>query len=141
MNKPNLEDLLTAAQTIVMEARNEPYLGRVAVAWVMRHRLERQHYFKQSTLWGVCHAPYQFSCWGNYPDKNLELVMLMPFSHPTILDALAILIRVFAGLEKDESKGADHYYADGIPAPNWTYGQKETIKIGHHHFYKLASDI
>lgn len=140
MNNPTLEDYLTAAQTIVMEAGQEPTPGQIAVAWVLRHRLVREHYFKQSTLWGVCHAPAQFSCWNNSPDRNLETVMALPYSDRRVLTALQIIIRVFLGIEPDFSRGADHYHADYIVKPSWAKQNKVTTHIGHHIFYRLAGD-
>lgn len=139
MENINIEDLLTAAQTIVMEAGNESYQGQVAVAWVLANRLDRPMYFKQSTLWGVCHAPLQFSCWNNSLDRNLETTMALPFSHPRILEALSIVIRVFLGREPDPTRGADHYFATYIPRPNWANESEFTAQVGVHRFYKLAN--
>lgn len=140
MKNPTLEDYLTAAQTIVMECGNEPIAGQIAVAWVLRHRLVRQHYFKQDTLWGVCHAPAQFSCWNNSPDRNLETVMALPYSDRRVLMALQIVIRVFLGIEPDFSRGADHYFADYIKAPPWDNIARRTAIIGKHIFLRLAGD-
>lgn len=44
---------------------------------------------------------------------------------------------VMSGTVPDPTGGATHYYATTMPkSPTWTGGAKQTLKLGHHVFFK-----
>lgn len=132
----SIDDLLAATQTIAMEARTQSINGQIAVGAVLLNRLKRPKYFKCSSIWEVCHAPWQFSCWNNSSDKNLEAVMNMMLNNPVMIESMKAFLTAFEGV--DPTNGADHYFADYIAAPDWAKPKNKTIQIGTHIFYKIA---
>lgn len=138
------DDILAATQTILGEARAEPWIGQVAVAYVLLNRLQRPQYFKCQSIFEVCHKPLQFSMWNNSEDKNLEIVMAIPMSDKRFLTAMAAFL-VAASLQlPDPTYGADHYHTIEKPGyaktwpPVWAEEIKKTIDINAHRFYRLA---
>lgn len=131
-----IDDLLAATQTIAMEARTQTATGQVAIGAVLINRLKRPNYFKCFSIWEVCHAPWQFSCWNNSADKNLETVMMMRLHDPAMIAAMKAFLIAFEGT--DPTNGADHYFADYINTPNWAKIETKTVQIGTHIFYKIA---
>lgn len=136
MTTLSIDDLIAATQTIAMEARTQSVNGQVAVGAVLLNRLSRPKYFKCSTIWEVCHAPWQFSCWNNSSDKNLEVVMMMRLHDRSMITAMKAFLTAFEGT--DPTWGADHYFADYIAPPNWAKPENKTIQIDTHIFYKIA---
>ena len=98
------------ARTLVGEAVGEAWLGKVAVAWVVRNRVER------AGRWGdsyreVAFQPAQFSCFGAGPHRRR--VELFPESLPAERDAVRECLEVAAlvrhGRVPDPTNGATHY--------------------------------
>jgi spore germination cell wall hydrolase CwlJ-like protein len=59
------DPVVLLALTVLGEARNQPYQGKVAVAQVVRNRMDAKgHTVAEVVLW-----PWQFSCW-NAEDPN-----------------------------------------------------------------------
>ena len=52
-------DMELYAATVFLEAEGEPEEGKVAVAWVIRNRIDA----KTTTIREIALAPWQFSCW------------------------------------------------------------------------------
>ena len=134
-------DLEVMARTVYGEARGEPWLGKVAVAWVLRTRAEldlgndgRPDWWGEG-LAGVAMAPWQFSCW-NPLDKMRRRIE--EANSAKLADSLRACFAVLVGEELDPTQGATHYYADSIPAPKWAQGRKPTAIIGHHSFFRLV---
>ena len=127
------------ARTLWGEARGERLAGQVAVAWTIRNRVNDG---KTKSWWGegyagVCQKPYQFSCW-NKNDPNfacLSGAKPMPFRE--LAQARIAADQVIDGKVADPTGGATHYYATTMPkAPPWVKGAKETLRLGHHIFFK-----
>lgn len=141
----SIDDLLAGVQTILGEARAEPYTGQLAVAWVLINRLKRPEYFKADSIYKVCHAPLQFSMWNNSPDNNLEITMGIQLMSPAFLTALHALLGAITGVAPDPTNGADHYHTIAKPGyasvwpPKWADNSKWTTTLNAHRFYKLAS--
>jgi len=146
----NLEIL---ARTVYGEARGEPELGRVAVAFVPCNRAElaarfvemhgRRHpLYGDGTVASACLARWQFSCWNpNDPNRpKLEALDLSTAAAAPSLEAATVAIR---RAEPDPTGGATHYHTamaprDGIDwPPDWTEGQTPTAQVGAHVFYRL----
>ncbi|WP_296254926.1 cell wall hydrolase, partial [Pseudomonas sp. UBA5706] len=111
----------------------------VAVAWSIRDRLEdgndRSWWGEGDT--GVCQKPYQFSCWNrndpNYPFLNGA--RQIPFRE--LAQCRVAADQVIDGKVSDPTGGATHYYATTMSkAPAWANRAKQTLRLGHHIFFK-----
>ena len=127
------------ARTLWGEARGEGPAGQIAVAWTIRNRV----FDGNTKSWwgegyaGVCQKPYQFSCW-NRNDPNfpyLSGTKAIPFRE--FAQAQIAADQVIAGKVPDPTSGATHYYATTMPAaPVWAAKAKQTLKLGHHVYFK-----
>lgn len=133
-----MDDLAVLARTLFGEARGEyektGLAAFVAVANVVLNRKESGKY--GSSLAGVCLRPWQFSCW-NPSDPNYPLLTDSDLTHPLLETCHTVAKAVAEGLWPDLTKGSTHYHATTIPPPRWAHGQKPTITLGHHIFYRL----
>ena len=127
------------ARTLWGEARGESLAGMVAVAWTIRNRVNDG---KSKSWWGegyagVCLKPYQFSCW-NKNDPNFPFLSgAKPIPVAEMAKAVMVAIAVMDGAYPDPTGGATHYYATTMPkAPAWAAKAKQTLKLGHHVFFK-----
>lgn len=127
------------ARTLWGEARGESLAGQIAVAWTIRNRVFDG---KDRSWWGegyagVCQKPYQFSCW-NKNDPNyvyLSGAKAIPFRE--LAQAQIAADQVMSGKVPDPTGGATHYYATTMRvAPAWAAKAKQTLKLGHHLFFK-----
>jgi N-acetylmuramoyl-L-alanine amidase len=127
------------ARTLWGEARGESLAGQIAVACTIRNRVNDG---KDKSWWGegyagVCQKPYQFSCW-NRNDPNfayLSGAKKIPFRE--LAQARIAADQVINGKVPDPTAGATHYYATSMPKPPvWVKGAKETLRLGHHVFFK-----
>lgn len=131
-------DLLTVL--LYGECRGEPLLGQIAVANVVQNRMRGRH----QTLHGVVLAYAQFSClWPSLGGANFQRVVQFAerLKTGTLLASerqfLWIASGAVAGDIQDQVNGSTHYFADGIPAPNWTQPPAVFVsQIGHHRFYR-----
>jgi spore germination cell wall hydrolase CwlJ-like protein len=124
---------------LIAEASSQSVLCQQAIAGVLRNRVKEGRY--ERTIAGVVCQRYQFSEF--LPDKNdsdnLERVLNLPDNAPEILEAAAAYDAVMADENFDPSQGADHFYADGIPAPAWAAPPGVlTVKIDAVNFWKAA---
>jgi len=138
--KVNFTDIVTMTQTVFGEARGEGREGRIAVANVILNRHKRAKTRKQfggETIESVCLAPLQFSCW-NKTDINYAIINEVDFvTNKSFLECLTIVFGVLTGKIKDNTGGADHYYACTIKAPpDWSKAGFDKTVIGNHVFMK-----
>ena len=127
------------ARTLWGEARGETLAGMVAVAWTIRNRVNDG---KAKSWWGegyagVCLKPYQFSCW-NKNDPNFPFLSgAKPIPVADMAKAVMVAAAVMDGAYPDPTGGATHYYATTMPMqPAWAANAKQTLKLGHHLFFK-----
>ncbi|MCD5970788.1 cell wall hydrolase [Pseudomonas quasicaspiana] len=131
------------ARTLWGEARGEGLNGQIAVAWTIRNRVDMDLNNDGKPDWwgegysGVCLKPFQFSCWNkndpNYP--FLSGAKAIPFRE--LAQARIAADLVIDGKQPDPTGGATHYYATTMPkAPAWAAMAKQTMKQGHHIFFK-----
>ena len=127
------------ARTLWGEARGEGLAGMVAVAWTIRNRVDDG---KDKSWWGegyagVCQKPYQFSCW-NRNDPNYQFLSgarQIPFRE--LAQCRIAADQVVDGKVPDPTGGATHYYATTmLSAPKWAAGAQETLRFGHHIFFR-----
>lgn len=100
-----------AVQCLMGEARGEDYEAIVAHGEALRNRQARY-----GRLWGVDGCKWQ----GSEPQWVWDRVRLAWEESKT----------------SDKVHGADHWYADYIPMPNWAKRATMTAKYGRTKFYK-----
>ena len=131
------------ARTLWGESRGEGYAGMIAVAWSIRNRVDIDLHSDGKPDWwgegyaGVCQAPWQFSCW-NKNDPNYPFLSgAKPIPAGEFANCQRAAAAVIDGTAPDPTGGATHYYATTMPkAPAWAAKAKQTLKLGHHVFFK-----
>jgi N-acetylmuramoyl-L-alanine amidase len=142
-----MSETLVVAKTIYGEARGEGIRGMVAVACVIRNRVQHPRVRWWGTGWiGVCTADFQFSCW-NVNDPNRRLLESIPEFGANArfpgFDRAYEIAREFVDPPSvpdtpwpDITNRADHYHTVMVN-PNWADGRKPVARIGTHIFYRL----
>lgn len=128
------------ARTIKGEADNQPWIGKIAVGFVVKNRTNDPNHRWPNTIVRVCQQPLQFSCW-NLTDPNRARLERLTGSEYGFAECLAAALMVLEGLVADPTRGANHYHTIAAPKgtavwpPPWANG--ESVAIGAHKFYKL----
>lgn len=149
-----LTDAQIVAVTLYGECRSEPIEGIIAVANVIKNRVQADLGGDQKPDWwgegwrGVCLKPWQFSCWhpeggeGNHA-KVRELVTALlagPVTDRQYVECAAVATCIMRDWFRDNTKGSDHYHvATMIPRPTWAKGRVPVTQVAKHVFYKLAA--
>lgn len=129
-----LLELDTVARTLFGEARNEELMGLVAVAWVIRNRVDAGGWWGDR-ITEVCRKPMQFSCW-NVGDPNRAKVDSAALRDPSFRRCCAIAVLVLHGEYEDPTHGATHYCNPAVVSPWWVKSMETTVEIGRHQFLK-----
>lgn len=132
-------EIRIAAETVYGEARGEPWIGKLAVAYVIRNRVEWPAWWGRSVT-EVCTKPWQFSC-RNPGDPNLTKLNTVTEDDRAFLDCIEAVGVAFAGAEPDPTNGATTYKVIGTKA-SWdaAVGRTEPIIIGRHAFWCLTPE-
>ncbi|MCS6925917.1 MAG: cell wall hydrolase [Candidatus Binatia bacterium] len=133
----NESDLDILARTIWGEAEGEPWLGKVAVAWVVRNRWLRRSWYGQ-TIGEICTKARQFSCWSD--QGRAAQMAALSLDDPVLQECYLIGLAVVLGRLRDPTGGATHFLnlsALKTP-PRWYNPNEVTRKIGNHTFLKTA---
>lgn len=148
----NFNDFENTAKTIFGEARGESYLGKIAVAWVIRNRAVaakkylvanptkgRHPQYGSGTMQSAALAAMQFSCW-NPDDPNYALIrgaglQDMWHKHESFADCMLAACAVICGRHEDPTSGSLHYFDPRAANPSWAKGMTPVCTIGHHQFY------
>ena len=135
------DDLDVLTRTIWGEARGEGPLGKKAVGWTIRNRVEMDLHNDGKPDWwgegyrGVCTCKWQYSSW-NANDPNSPYLRgdkpIPPAEYLACQDAARMVLEG----DPDPTDGATHYYATSIKEPAWAKVAHITCIIGHHKFYK-----
>ncbi len=136
MNYTDL-DLDIATRTVWGEARGEIHEGWIAVAWVIRNRVENPGWWGNDVT-SVCKKPWQFSCW-NESDPNRLKLLDLSVSDTLYQSILSVVKDVFDGTTQDPTSGAD-FYKVIICEANWAVGKTPVAIIGNQQFYKLGHE-
>ena len=126
------------AENIYFEAANEPYEGKIAVAFVTLNRLMTGNY--ADTICGVVAQKIKGTCqFSWYCDQKIVNQRLTIRNTPLYNDILHLSTYVYLNLHqlKDVTHGATFYHADYVN-PGWKL--KKQTKIGRHIFYKRNGD-
>jgi len=119
------EELYCGAQNIYHESRGETNLGQIAVAHVVRNRVESSRY--PNTVCEVIWAPKQFS-W-THDGKSDE-----PKDRPAFVKA--VWLHLIANMKNDITVGALNFYAHKKVTPSWAAEKEVVLLIGNHTFLK-----
>lgn len=126
-------EILYLALTIYGEARGESYGAKVAVAWVIRNRVESPRY--PDTYREVALQPGQFPCW---TDHNRE-AMMRPFG-PAWEECVEVAQKVVrTGGEWNPLPDVLHYH-DRSVLPYWTKGATE-VECGLTDVFRFWKDV
>lgn len=119
------------AVLVFQEARNQPFLGQVAVAEVVLNRVRHPAFPK--TIRRVIKQPYQFSGVGarGVAQTKQQAMRANPQAW-----GIAYTAATFAQAS-NITRGATHFHATYVN-PNWKDARKRTKRIGTHKFYKLT---
>ncbi len=126
------------ARTVFGEARGETHQGKVAVAWVIKNRVDNPSWWG-TTVQEVCLNPFQFSCW-NRRDPNHDTTLATPLDDERLAEIVQLCDGVSAGRIKDPTNGADSYCETPLRHQlAWAKHRSPTAVIGHHTFYKVRA--
>ncbi len=118
-NQKNIDCL---ANTIYLEAGNQPDQGKMAIAFVVFNRVQDHNYTLSPCE--IIKQSHQFS-WKRKYDKNI----------PAYQTSLRISKDMLANDYKDFTDHATFFFADWGILPNWLKKKRKTIKIKNHTFY------
>ena len=119
------EQLYCGAQNIYHESRGESNLGQIAVAQVVRNRVESSKY--PNTVCEVVWQPKQFS-W-THDGRSDE-----PKDRKAFIKA--VWLHLIANMKNDFTDGATNFYAHKKVTPSWASEKEVVALIGNHTFLK-----
>lgn len=119
-----------AIMTIAGEALGEPFIGKIAVAEVIRNRM-RRGYASDGTVIGTVLRAKQFSMWD---DKARLLAARIDDEHPKVQDCIKAWE---LSATSNVTNGAVLYHTIMIDTPKWATAPsvKRVSTIHRHHFY------
>jgi spore germination cell wall hydrolase CwlJ-like protein len=135
----------TLARTLWGEARGEGEAGMIAVAAVIRNRVDLSARLSGQHWWGhdwitVCRARGQFASW-NPGDPNRAKLLTVTDTDPEFRLAKRIAADAIAGRIEDPTFGATAYRAADRPWPySWGHFRLPLVEIGRHAFYNFAKE-
>jgi spore germination cell wall hydrolase CwlJ-like protein len=132
--EPMLVALACLSLNVYHEARGEPDVGQLAVAYVTLNRARG----RGTDVCAVVAEPYQFSWTTGGIVMRKEGWTLMPHMVPTDLKALEKAVRIARMAMNrqvaDPTQGALFYHADYV-SPYWKNSMRQIGTIGQHIFY------
>jgi spore germination cell wall hydrolase CwlJ-like protein len=120
--------------TLVAEAKNQGYIGMLAVAEVIRTRAKLRHLSYDE----VALQKWQFSCWNNPQEGFRQVYDLVYFKNEKQMEDIHNTARKawIDSATTNVTKGADLYHATYVK-PDWNWSKTRYITaIGKHLFYK-----
>lgn len=132
------------ASTVYGEARGEPFMGKVGVAWVILNRAKNPRWWGEDII-SVCLHKKQFSCWNKSDPNRNACFNRANYYHdedylrdPVFRECFLATLCVLHGIISDPTFGSDHYHANGIPKkPSWAKNEFKTVIIENQTFYNL----
>jgi N-acetylmuramoyl-L-alanine amidase len=128
------DDRTALALTMWGEARGEGMTGMQCVGNVIMNRAAAGDWRGKTPL-QVCLKPYQFSCWNAGDPNRAILLALTEEDEPNFAEVLDLADKLLAGEVDDLTDGANAYYAEGSPVPDWANGNTPCHTEGHHLFF------
>ena len=140
MKIKDLNDQAALTTCIWLEARGEDFIGKLAVALVVRNRTKDPRWPKDYK--GVIFQPMQFSCFNDWPrDCNLDEIQVAvtksKFTNPNWKECHAAAFCVLNHwIYRDITGGANHYHTHAVH-PYWSDGKYPCFEHGGHKFFRL----
>jgi len=129
-----LDDIQLLTALVLGEAEAEPLLGKIAVACVVRNRVNDKRW--ADTWREVMLQPYQFSCF--LPEYFRPEIIQQDRQDPVWRECSFSAFGVYNRYIRSEAKGANHYFSSIMKEePYWAKGRDPVLEIGKHKFYKL----
>ena len=131
-NTVRFEELYCLAKNIYFESRNQPKIGKIAVAQVTLNRVKSDKF--PST---VCEVIYQGGERRNrcqfswYCDGKKD----EPTNGPAWDDSVYLALLVYGDGFLDVTEGALWYHATYV-SPSWAEHYQKTVRINNHIFYR-----
>jgi spore germination cell wall hydrolase CwlJ-like protein len=122
------------ALLIWRESRGEGAQGMTAVGCSVRDRVRNPGWWGNDYL-SVIEKKWQYSSLTN--PKDGQLTAFPPQGDPQFDFALDSAIGIIGGWVRHPVAGADSYYDDSIPPPEWATPDKLVGKIGRLNFYNI----
>ena len=125
--------------TVALEAQDQPLIGKVAVAYVIKNRALAW----KKTLAEVCFQKWQFFCWT--PENGLagEITALQNTPVGVMKECGHAVDIAMEGIWPDPTHGATNYLnieltkqQNNGKLPDWALTMQHVAKIGEHDFYK-----
>ena len=133
MDLTNLDDIELLTALILGESEAEPLLGKIAVACVVRNRVNDPRW--PSAWRDVMLQNKQFSCF--LPECFRPSIIKQNRRDPVWREANFAAHGVYNKYVRSEANGANHYHADYIETPYWVKNKDVVLSIGKHLFYRL----
>lgn len=119
------KQLACLTEAVYFESRSESFAGQLAVAWVVKNRVEDSRW--PSTYCKVAHQPYQFSY---YSDGKPEIYR----DQSALKSAQHVADLVFFGTMLDFTDGAVYYHTTAVK-PRWDWSKIEPVMIVDNHIF------
>lgn len=124
-----LEAIFCISLAVYFEARDQPDLGQLAVAYTIINRVERPRRFPDAHC-EVVYEPYQYTF---YWDGKPEIIR-NPEAHAK---AWAISAMAYFKLLPDPTHGSTHYHKKSHRVW-WSRGHSPVVRIKDHEFYNTV---
>ena len=131
-NTVRFEELYCLAKNIYFESRNQPKIGKIAVAQVTLNRVKSDKFPNT-----VCEVVYQGGERRNrcqfswYCDVKKD----EPTNGPAWDDSVYLALLVYGDGFLDVTEGALWYHATYV-SPSWAEHYQKTVRINNHIFYR-----
>jgi len=126
-----ISDTALAVITVFQEAEGEPYVGKLAVAEVIRNRM-RARYQSDGTLAGTVLRQFQFSGWNSNSPNRTRSVQIDDDSL-VVKDCARAWTEANTGT--DIAKGALLYLNPKLANPDWLNRVHIVAAFGNHQFF------
>ena len=134
------EAILCLALNVYHEAKNQPFIGQVAVAQVVMNRVYDERY--PNTVCEVVEQGPTYSWKPDFPIRNrcqfswyCDGLSDTPKEKDAWDNAIMVANSVYHGNFEDFVEGATHYHAYYV-APEWASAKTYIVRIEDHIFYR-----
>ena len=134
------EAILCLALNVYHEAKNQPFIGQVAVAQVVMNRVYDERY--PDTVCEVVEQGPTYSWKPDFPIRNrcqfswyCDGLSDTPTEKDAWDNAIMVANSVYHGNFEDFVEGATHYHAYYV-APEWASAKTYIVRIEDHIFYR-----
>ena len=130
-------DIIFLALTVWREARGEPYVAKLAVAYSILERVAHPKWWGSDVM-SVVSKRLQYSSMTHAGDPNL--IVWPQASDPSWSDSVISAIAATIKGAPNPVTGADSYFDTSIEPPAWAKPEQFVAQIGRLRFYNLDRD-